>query len=126
MIVWLVAYIKTWVKSITMNDNHSIIIILMDSTQVNWIYCKRQKSAGDDRSTLTLKLVGRVIMGKVRNRGYQWTPNGPRSNKNLKKKNRINLNQNCAKSLHLYLHYFYEMYVDQALSNKPGSHFVIY
>ena len=32
------------------------------------IACKRQKSAGDDRSTLTLKLMSRV----VRNRGYQW------------------------------------------------------
>ena len=44
---------------------------------------KRQKSAGDDESTLALKLMGRV----VRSRGYQWPhKKGPRSNKNLKKK----------------------------------------
>ena len=32
---------------------------------------KRQKSAGDDQSTLTLKLMGRES-SEVRNRGYQW------------------------------------------------------
>ena len=52
---------------------------------------KRQKSAGDDRSTLTLKLMGRVIRSP-KQRAPVAPQNGPQSNKNLKEKKRIKVN----------------------------------
>ena len=46
---------------------------------------KQQKSAGNDRSTLTLKFMGRVIQS-LKQRVPVGPQNGPRSNKNLRKK----------------------------------------
>ena len=51
-----------------------------------WIIaCKGQKSTGHDESTLTLKLMGGVITSP-KQRVPVAPQNGPRSNKNLKKK----------------------------------------
>ena len=50
------------------------------------IACKQQKGAGDDRSTLTLKLMGRVIRSP-KQRVPVAPQNGPRPTKLRKKKN---------------------------------------
>ena len=52
------------------------------------IECKWQKNVGDDQSTLTLKLLGRVILSP-KQMVLVAPQNGPRFNKNFKKKFRI-------------------------------------
>ena len=57
---------------------------------LRYIARKRQKSAGNDRSTLTLKLMGRVIPSP-KQRVPVAPQNGPRSHKNFKKKITVRL-----------------------------------
>ena len=64
-------------------DELTLSVLMQPEMTLGNIARKQQKSACDNRSTLTLKLMGRVIRSP-KQRAPVAQQNGPRSNKNFK------------------------------------------